>query len=129
MREKPTDWLYLPVGAKEIQLWDSLHDGQLLSVQSDRLDRTAVLNVDVAHLRKRLAAAENMTFVLRFEGVQSVRAAAFVLWPGEVPVISAGLPRTEQDRLVDEYQAKCREESVGWEPFEASLAGSDRIWI
>jgi hypothetical protein len=102
-------------------LWHCLHDGHLLSVMSDRLERMVVMNVDVPHLRERLGAAEEMTFHLRFDGVQSVGAAGSVVWPGPPPVIAAGMPHAEQHRLVDEYQAKWREESIDWDFFEASL--------
>src|SRR5262249_39637943 len=102
--------------------WNSLHDGLLISVMSDRLERTVVMNFDSGHLRERLQAADDMTFVVRFDGVQSVRAARCTVWPGPPPTIFAGMPHADQQRLVENYQAKWREESIDWDAFESSLA-------
>ena len=52
-------------------------------------------------------------FFLHLNNVRSVRANVNFRWPGEF-VVSKGASRDEESRLITEYQAKWREESIGW---------------
>ena len=111
------DWVHLPTGCDVQSLWDCLHDGRLLSCNSDLLNRTACLEFDIAHLR---AENEVVRFLLHFDQVTSVRANVFVTLPGKFKVPD-GATREQEHRLIAEYQVKWREESIGWSEFEDSL--------
>jgi hypothetical protein len=127
MRSNKADWVHLAPGVHETSLWSCLHDGNLCSIESDRLARTLVLLCDVQHLRKRLGDEPTLRFLVRFDGVTSARAVAMVPWPGTVPVIAAGMAVDEQRRLVDQYQSKWREESRDWNRLESSLAPASAV--
>ncbi len=114
------DWIHLPHTSDTVSLWPSLHDGELIGVRSDLMACTIVLEVDVIHLRQFHKLDEDLRFVIIFGGVQSARANAISVWPGPVPEVQ-GKQYEEQNRLVEEYQAKCREESVRWSDFEAGF--------
>ena len=46
--EKPiVDWVNFPEGIPTFSLWDALHDGDLLSIESNLLARTVTLRFDV----------------------------------------------------------------------------------
>lgn len=57
----------------------------------------------------------------------SVRASVFCAWPGKFKVPDRAT-REQEQRLIAEYQAKWREESLGWTEFEDSLA-SDSLSV
>jgi hypothetical protein len=115
-----TDWLNLPQGTETIDLWACLHDAHVVSVRSNLLDRTMTLTCEIEHLRSFNGLPEGLKFVLSLDGVQSARVLRYAIWPGEF-AIPTGVSREEEARLVADYQAKSREESVTWSVFEAAI--------
>lgn len=114
------DWVNLPPGCTAQSLWDLLHDATLLSIASDRHRRTMDLGWDVEHVRKHHRLPEDTRWIFHLDGVTSARVLAWLPWPGEFGVPDTAT-RDEQSRLIDEYQAKWRQESVGWESFEQAI--------
>lgn len=117
--EHELDWIYLPAGSEVQSLWESLHDGEILSCKSDLIERTIILECRVEHLLGE--EHEDVSFLLKVEEVSSARANVWVRWLGEFRV-PEGVSREEESRLIEEYQAKWREESLGWLEFESALA-------
>jgi len=115
-----TDWLNLPPGTETIGLWDCLHDAEVVSIRSNLLNRTMTLSCEIEHLRSFNGLAEGLRFVLSLDGVQSARVLRYTIWPGGF-TIPPGVSREEEARLVADYQAKWREESVAWSEFEAAV--------
>ena len=122
MTQEPSkiDWIHLPSTSVSVSLWASLHDGQLLTICSDLLERTVVLEIDVDHVRDFHKLGDGIRFVITLQGVESGRVSSFSMWPGAVPEVQ-GKSYQEQNLLVEEYQAKGREESVGWNDFVAAF--------
>jgi hypothetical protein len=116
-RPPTVDWVNLPEGITTLSLWETLHDGVLLTVESDLLARTVTLRFEVDYVRKFHHLPEQTRFVITVSGVQSVRALRSVPWPGGCS-IPQGLSRSEEERLMDEYQGKWRQESQSWTDFE-----------
>jgi hypothetical protein len=116
--QKQPDWTNLPEGMATESLWNCLHDGSLLDVNSDALERTLKLTFDVDYVRDFNKLPDAVTFDLFFSGVQSVRSLQYRVWPGAAPDIQVGTPPEEQSRLVAQYQSKWREESEDWQTFE-----------
>src|SRR5258707_9308270 len=114
------DWTNLPPGARETSLWAGLHDAQIVSIQSNLLDRSITLNLESDHLLEFHNLPLDMQFLLRLDGVQSARVVHYSTWPGEFSV-SAGASREEESRLLAKYQSKCREESLSWTDLEKAL--------
>jgi len=114
------DWVNLPQGALTEYLDAPLHDGEIVSFRSDHLERTVSIHCDVEHLRKFHHLPEGFQFVLQLEGVQSARVFRYSIWPGEFAV-PLGVSHDEESRLVLEYQAKWREESLSWTEFEKAI--------
>lgn len=114
------DWLHLPAGVSDLSLWEGLHDAQIIAIQSNLLARTVTLNLEIEHLRIFYELPLDMQFLFRFEGVQSARVLKYSVWPGAFSV-PKGVSKEEEARLVAEYQAKWREESVSWEELEKSV--------
>jgi hypothetical protein len=108
-------------------LWSALHDAQLERITSDRLARTIELVFDIAHLREMSSAPDSMRFVLRGHGVTSVRAQCSE-HAGPVPSLD-GLPPEEQARVIEEYRARWREESIDWSALEKTVTQAERLWI
>jgi hypothetical protein len=129
MDEPILDWLHLPPGVEEIDLWAPLHDARVERIDSDRLARTARLVVDVEHLRERLGGGPDLRFVLELDAVKSVRASVYAMWPGPPPRLAPGTPRDLERATIEEYQAKWREESIAWEALERALDGAHWLWI
>ena len=104
------DWIYLPANAAALQslqsLWASLHDGELLSVCSNRAARTVTLEVDAAHIRRFQKRGDETRFLITCQGMKSARAYAFFLWEQDAP----------------ETPEKWVEESVGWNDFMAGFS-------
>lgn len=124
--ERPVvDWLNLPPVANAVSLWDSLHDAQIVSIQSNLLDRTMTLACEVEHLREFHKLDQGFKFILNFEGVQSARVLRYAIWPGGCS-IPDGLSVEEQRKIVAEYQAKWREESACWTDFESRITRKDQ---
>ena len=114
------DWMNLPPNAQETNLWPALHDAQIVSIQSNLLDRTITLHLESDHLLEFHNLPLDMQFLLRLDGVQSARVVHVAGWPGEFSV-PAGASPVEQSRLIAEYQSKCREESLSWTELESAL--------
>jgi hypothetical protein len=121
LNEPIFDWVNLPPDAIPESLWVFLHDGELLSIHSDLWQRTIDLEVDVPHIREHLQLEKEGPFVLRLQNVESARVTTRSVWPGPSPEVQ-GKPMEEQNRLIAEYQAKWREESVSWNIFEAAFS-------
>ena len=109
----------IPSGSEAESLWDCLHDGELISCRSDLIKRVITLEFNVRHLLEE--PDSDLRFFLRMHNVESVRAAVYFRWPGEF-FVPEGASREEECRLIDEYQTKWREESVGWLHFEGALS-------
>jgi hypothetical protein len=114
------DWMNLPRGARETSLWAGLHDAQIVSIQSNLLERSLTLHLESDHLLEFHNLPLDMQFLLRLDGVQSARVVHSAGWPGEFSV-PAGVSPEEQSRLIAEYQSKCREESLSWADLESAL--------
>ncbi len=112
------DWVNLPEGIDELSLWSTLHDGDLLTVESDLLASTVKLKFAVEYVRTFHQLPEGTQFDLIITGVESVRLVGTVKWPGEF-CIPKGLSRDEESKLVADYQSKWRDESLPWRDFEA----------
>ncbi len=110
----------LPHGAAEVSLSAGLHDAQIVSIQSNLLERTITLHLESDHLLEFHKLPLDMQFLLRLDGVQSARVVHFALWPGEFSIPS-GATAEEQSRLVAEYQSKWREESLSWSELESAV--------
>src|SRR6266446_3264302 len=115
------DWTNLPPGAQETSLWAGLHDAQIVSIQSNLLDRSITLNLESDHLLEFHNLPLDMQFLLRLDGVQSARVLHYAVWPGEFSV-PAGVAREEEARLIAVYQSKWREESLSWSALESALS-------
>ncbi len=122
--EQKLDWINLPANALAESLHAPLHDGEIVSIQSDLLERRITLMIDVLHLRKHHKLAKEQRFVIQLQGVQSARANTWAVWPGEMPPLK-GKSHEVQTRLVKEYQAKWREESMSWSTFLAAFEPPD----
>jgi hypothetical protein len=114
------DWMNLPAGIQETSLWAGLHDAQIVTIESNLLDRTITLHLEIDHLLEFHNLPLDMQFLLRLDGVQSARVVQHAGWPGEFAV-PADVSPEEQSRLITEYQSKCREESLDWTELEAAL--------
>jgi hypothetical protein len=114
------DWVHLPAGVSDLSLWEGLHDAQIIAIQSNLLARTMTLNLEIEHLRIFYDLPLDMQFLIRLDGVQSARVARYSVWPGNFSV-PKGVSKEEESRLVAEFQAKWREESVSWEDLEKSV--------
>jgi hypothetical protein len=120
------DWVNLPEDTGTLSLWNTLHDGDLLAVESDLLARTVTLKFAVGYLRTFHQLPEQTEFVLTITGVESVRLIGSVKWPEEFRV-PKGLSREEESKLVADYQANWREESLPWSNFEAMATSGAEV--
>jgi hypothetical protein len=118
------DWVNLPQGTLTEYLDASLHDAEAVSIRSDLLQRTLSIRCDISHLCRFHRLPDGFQFILELEGVQSARVFRYPIWPGEFSVPS-GLSHEEESRLVLEYQAKWREESLSWTEFEKAITRED----
>ena len=119
------DWANLPAGTSVESLWEGLHEAQIISIQSNLLERTVTLQVEIENLRIFHQWPLDMHFVFRLEGVQSARVVKYSIWPGPFSV-PPGVSKEEQERLVAEYQAKWREESLSWTELEKAMGAEDK---
>ena len=119
------DWVNLPSGIAGASLWDGLHEAQVISIQSNLLERTVTLILEIENLRIFHQWPLDMRFVFRLDGVQSARAVKYSIWPGPFAV-SPGTATEEQERLVAEYQAKWREESLSWSDLEKAMTAENK---
>ena len=111
------DWIHLPSDLEPRSLWDSLHDGKLQSCRSDLLNRSLRLQFHIWHL---VEEGSDTTFDFYLSEVTSARATITVRWPGEC-VLPPAASREVQGILIAEYQAKWREQSLGWSEFETAF--------
>jgi hypothetical protein len=114
------DWVNLPPGISGVSLWDGLHEAQIISIQSNLLERTVTLHVEIENLRIFYQWPLDMQFVFRLDGVQSARVVQYSIWPGPFAV-PPGASKEEQERLMAEYQTKWREESLNWSDLEKAM--------
>lgn len=115
------DWVYLPESLEEVSLWACLHDGELISSESNLSERFVELEFSVKHLLEEQEREEKIRFLMKVADVTSVRAIGHFrpIDKYEEPLnISVG----ERAQLTKEYYAKWREESLGWSEFESALA-------
>ena len=119
-QSKLIDWMNLPDGAQGVSLWAGLHDAQIVSIQSNLLERSLTLHLESDHLLEFHNLPLDMQFLLRLDGVQSARVLRYAIWPGEFSV-PAGLSHQEGARLIAEYQSKWREESLSWRELEGAV--------
>jgi hypothetical protein len=119
------DWVNLPAAISVESLWEGLHEAQIISIQSNLLERTVTLQVEIENLRIFHQWPLDMHFVFRLEGVQSARVVKYSIWPGPFAV-PPGVPKEEQERLVAEYQAKWREESLSWSELQEAVTAEHK---
>jgi hypothetical protein len=119
------DWVHLPPGISGVPLWDGLHEAQIISIQSNLLERTVTLNLEIENLRIFHQWPLDMQFVFRLDGVQSARVVKYSIWPGAFSV-PPGVSKEEEARLVAEYQAKWREESLSWSDLEKEMTAEHK---
>src|SRR6266550_2610743 len=62
------DWMNLPHGVPEVSLWTGLHDAQIVSIQSNLLERTVALHLESDHLLEFHNLPPDMQFLLRLVG-------------------------------------------------------------
>ena len=119
------DWVNLPAKISVESLWEGLHEAQIISIQSNLLERTVTLHVEIENLRIFHQWPLDMQFVLRLDGVQSARVVKYSIWPGTFAV-PPGVSKEEQERLVAEYQVKWREESANWSDLEKAVTAEHK---
>jgi hypothetical protein len=119
------DWVNLPAGISVESLWGGLHEAQIISIQSNLLERTVTLNVEIENLRIFYQLPLDVQFVFRLDGVRSARVMKYSIWPGPFAV-PPGVSKEEQERLVAEYQAKWREDSLSWGDLEKALTAEHK---
>ncbi len=111
------DWVNFPAGIPTFSLWDTLHDGDLLAIESDLLARTVTLRFDVAYVRDFHHLPEQTRFIITVDGVQSARLIRSIPWPGKFSV-PRGVSREQEATLIADYHRKWREESQSWSDLE-----------
>ena len=114
------DWTNLPPTVVEVSLWAGFHDAQIVTIQSNLLERTVTLHLESDHLLEFHNLPLDMQFILRLDGVKSARVVHHAAWPGTFS-IPDGISQQEQSRLIAEYQHKGREESLSWTGLESAL--------
>ena|SRR5437879_76327 len=114
------DWTNLPPTVVEVSLWAGFHDAQIVTIQSNLLERTVTLHLESDHLLEFHNLPLDMQFILRLDGVKSARVVHHAAWPGTFS-IPDGISQQEQSRLIAEYQDKGREESLSWTGLESAL--------
>jgi hypothetical protein len=118
-KQPVVDWVNLPENPHTFSLWETLHDGDLLAIESDLLARTVTLRFDVGYVRDFHHLPEDTRFVTVFKGVQSVRSFQTAPGPGGWS-IPQGASNAQQSTIIAEYQRRCREESQSWNDLERS---------
>ncbi len=115
------DWVNFPDGIPTLSLWDTLHDGDLISIESDLFARTVTLRFAVGYVSNFHHLSEQTRFVIVTSGVRSVRSLRSVPWPGGCS-IPQGTPNAQHEALITEYHRKWRQESQSWSDFERSAS-------
>src|SRR5229473_1034785 len=98
------DLTNLPPAAAQVSLWAGLHDAQIVTIQSNLLERAVTLHLESDHLLEFHNLPLDMQFLLRLDGVQSARVLQYAVWPGEFSV-PAGASGEEEARLIAGYQS------------------------
>jgi len=80
------DWVNLPAGISVESLWEGLHEAQIISIQSNLLERAVTLHVEIENLRIFYQLPLDVQFVFRLDGVQSARVMKYSIWPGAFSV-------------------------------------------
>ena len=114
------DWVNLPAATQPELLWDSMHDAKLSLLSSNLLERTITLAVSECSFLEFHRLPLDLNFVLQLSNVQSARVVSWEIWPGQNPNLM-GVSYEESNRLVMEYRAKWREQSVSWTVFEERM--------
>lgn len=112
------DWIHLPEGASATSLWSCLHDGNVRRITASALERTAEVEVHVAHLVEKIQP--DLHFILRFERVSALRAVAREPWPGPTGV-EPGQSPAEREAAIAAYGEKWRFVSMSWSELEAEF--------
>lgn len=111
------DRVNLPADAVTVSLWDTLHDGDVLAIESDLLARSLTIVFQVGYVSRFQKLPDETRFVLKFSGVRSVQCLKSASWPGEFTV-PPGTSREDERKLIDDYHSKWREESFAWGDLE-----------
>jgi hypothetical protein len=119
-----TDWLSLPKGTHTVSLWNCLHDAEIVSIRSNLIGRSMTLSCGIEHLREFGKFEDGFEFIVSLGGVQSSRVLSYAIWPGGCN-IPDGISVEEQRKIVAEYQAKWREETLSWVEFESKIGPKD----
>ena len=118
------DWTSLPEGVECDSLWVTLHDGLLERVQSDLEACAVTLVFYVGYVAKFNNLPDHTHFVLKLEGVSSVRAEAYCRWPA-APTVPEDATGVERRLLMVGYEPKWRRQSVDWDALEDHLLNDD----
>src|SRR5260370_22842818 len=105
------DWMNLPPGTAEVSLWAGLHDAQIVTIQSNLLERTVTLHLESDHLLEFHDLPLDMQFLLLLDSVQSARVLRYSTCPGEFSV-PTGTSRAQHSRLIPPHQSKWRARSI-----------------
>ena len=109
-------------GTEEIPLWNSLHDGELQSIKSDRHKRTLILEFDIRHIRKSHELADDYRFVWKFEDVISANAVVWIPWERVSTEELETLSNDANSVTLSEQWSKGHKESASWEDLETELS-------
>lgn len=109
-------WIYLPQDVSPQSLWACLHDGELLTVQSDLLARSLKLEIDLPHLRPGENTGPEARYFLEISGVTVLSVEVSLSWPGTRPE-TKHLSVKEQIRIQSEFSALGRTESMRWSDY------------
>jgi hypothetical protein len=115
------DWVNLPAGLEPELLWDSMHDAKLSSMRSNLLERAITIAVSECSFLEFHKLPLDLSIELELSNVQAARVVSWTIWPGPKPDLT-GVSYKESNRLVAEYRAKWREQSVSWTDFEERIA-------
>jgi hypothetical protein len=122
--ETITDWANLPDDVESVSIWDSVHDGSVRAIRSNLLGRTLTIEFAVPYLLAFHGLPQDWTFTFTLEGVQSARVLRFAIWPGQFEM-PPGLSWDEQQKLIEEYRAKWRQQSESWDKFERDITSGE----
>jgi len=112
--------VHLPSDLAAESLWDSLHDGGLITVKSNLTDRRIFLTFQIEHLRL-FHNNRGGAFVFCFSSktVQSAESPRYAVWPGEYSV-PKGVSRDEGIRLI-RIPIEVERRIFLWREFEAAF--------
>ena len=108
-------------------LWEALHDGDVVQIGSDPLARTVTFVLDIDHLRKFAELPDGITWQFVISSVSLRSVCRWEKWPGTAPELK-GLSYTEQTAVVAEYQSKGCTLSIRWSDFEQAV-NEHGLWL